>query len=483
MLQFSQEASASQGLSNFGSLCLSSQPQHSQLSQDSRPVPMFASSEDAAVECSQQDVLVSQEMLGTQDFITPADQFQLEYDPINGEANQQRSPGRISPNRMKRPRKDVRGETGELEEDGLSSSQKRTAGLVGTSGRDMQPVRMVPRRPKSPPCYRSIFSEEDEDCFAPWEAPRNYSRSSRYLLDYREIGQLGQGNFSKVLRARHRLNGNEYAIKRSLRELSPEDPAFAQFLQEAQVLASLPPHPHIVQYYTSWTEQGSHGEFLYHQLEKCDISLGSLVALGESRLREAEMLEVLRQMCLALQHLHSHGVAHLDVKPDNIYTVGSADNGDQLLVKLGDFGQATRFKGSAPKVVDEGDSRYLPLEVLNSNYRYLDKADMFALGATMFELASRKELPSGGQLYQDLRNSRVPLLPSISTSLFNLIKSLLSHRPEDRPSAEKVLALPLLNKKRVTSPGLQPQGSTNSAQSAHSGDGRLGGLVLHRSLA
>lgn len=50
-------------------------------------------------------------------------------------------------------------------------------------------------------------------------------------LDYREIGQLGQGNFSKVLRARHRLNGNEYAIKRSLRELSPEDPAFAQFLQ------------------------------------------------------------------------------------------------------------------------------------------------------------------------------------------------------------------------------------------------------------
>lgn len=62
-------------------------------------------------------------------------------------------------------------------------------------------------------------------------------------------------------------------------------------------------------------------------------------------------------MCLALQHLHSHGVAHLDVKPDNIYTVGSADNGDQLLVKLGDFGQATRFKGSAPKVVDEGDSR------------------------------------------------------------------------------------------------------------------------------
>lgn len=71
------------------------------------------------------------------------------------------------------------------------------------------------------------------------------------------------------------------------------------------MLASLPPHPHIVQYYTSWTEQGSHGEFLYHQLEKCDISLGSLVALGESRLREAEMLEVLRQVCYDIRRRQS----------------------------------------------------------------------------------------------------------------------------------------------------------------------------------
>jgi hypothetical protein len=52
-------------------------------------------------------------------------------------------------------------------------------------------------------------------------------------------------------------------------------------------------------------------------------------------------------------------------------------------------------------------SRYLPLEVMNSDYSRLDKADMFALGATMFELASRTELPSSGQLYQDLRHGKV----------------------------------------------------------------------------
>ena len=50
-------------------------------------------------------------------------------------------------------------------------------------------------------------------------------------LDFKEIGQLGQGNFSKVLRARHRINGQEYAVKRTTRELTPDNPAFIQFIQ------------------------------------------------------------------------------------------------------------------------------------------------------------------------------------------------------------------------------------------------------------
>ncbi len=62
------------------------------------------------------------------------------------------------------------------------------------------------------------------------------------------------------------------------------------------MLARLPPHPNIVQYYGSWTERGPNGgEFLYHQLEKCEISLGSLAALRET-VREPDMLEVLQQV-------------------------------------------------------------------------------------------------------------------------------------------------------------------------------------------
>jgi len=45
------------------------------------------------------------------------------------------------------------------------------------------------------------------------------------------VGLLGQGNFSKVFRARHRFDGREYAVKRTQREARPYCPGFAQFIQ------------------------------------------------------------------------------------------------------------------------------------------------------------------------------------------------------------------------------------------------------------
>ena len=68
------------------------------------------------------------------------------------------------------------------------------------------------------------------------------------------------------------------------------------------MLAHLPPHPHVVQYFGCWTEAGgtageggSTGEHLYLQLEKCDVNLGIHASLGE-QLKEAELLDVLRQV-------------------------------------------------------------------------------------------------------------------------------------------------------------------------------------------
>ena len=58
------------------------------------------------------------------------------------------------------------------------------------------------------------------------------------------------------------------------------------------------------------------------------------------------------QMASALQHIHGLGLAHLDIKPDNIYR-GLADPDT---FKLGDFGLATASDGSRG-LITEGDAR------------------------------------------------------------------------------------------------------------------------------
>jgi len=65
---------------------------------------------------------------------------------------------------------------------------------------------------------------------------------------------------------------------------------------------------------------------------------------------------------------------------------------------------------------------YLPLEVLNDDLSQLHKADMFSLGATLLELATRVELPTNGPLYQDLRAGKLPLLPTCTQRFAAMIR-------------------------------------------------------------
>lgn len=116
---------------------------------------------------------------------------------------------------------------------------------------------------------------------------------------------------------------------------------------------------------------------------------------------------------MALNFIHERGIAHLDVKPDNIYV----KNG---MYKLGDFGCATLMDRSLP--IEEGDARYMPQEILNDNYEHLDKVDIFSLGASILELVKGSPLPDSGPQLLNLREGKIPLLPAHSMQFQNLVK-------------------------------------------------------------
>jgi serine/threonine protein kinase len=78
--------------------------------------------------------------------------------------------------------------------------------------------------------------------------------------------------------------------------------------------------------------------------------------------------------------MHLNGMAHLDVKPDNILEACQGQ------YKLADFGLA-RITGTAAGIGQEGDSRYLPPEALEDRRDInLEKVDMFSLGMSLYQL-------------------------------------------------------------------------------------------------
>lgn len=125
----------------------------------------------------------------------------------------------------------------------------------------------------------------------------------------------------------------------------------------------------------------------------------------------------------------------MDIKPANIFisreksqrvNYDSADDGfdeeepeEELTYKIGDLGHVTSITNP---VVEEGDCRYFPCEILEDDYKHLTKADIFALGLTIYEAAGAGPLPLNGPEWHDIRNGKLKELTRYTKDFNQLIK-------------------------------------------------------------
>ncbi|KAK6437572.1 eukaryotic translation initiation factor 2-alpha kinase [Oleoguttula sp. CCFEE 5521] len=75
---------------------------------------------------------------------------------------------------------------------------------------------------------------------------------SRYAADFTELGRLGKGGFGEVVKARNKLDGSVYAIKKI-----SQAPRLDHILSEVMLLNRLN-HPYVVRYYSTWVEENAH---------------------------------------------------------------------------------------------------------------------------------------------------------------------------------------------------------------------------------
>lgn len=140
---------------------------------------------------------------------------------------------------------------------------------------------------------------------------------------------------------------------------------------------------YLVRYYYSWVED----DRLYMVMECAETNLMSVLQQRRARgvaFSEQEVVRVAVDVLRALGELHGKHYVHMDVKPGNILHTSSGK------FKLADFGHCRAATLAYKEDINEGDSKYIPREILN-NYNVdripdLRKADIFSLGMTLFEL-------------------------------------------------------------------------------------------------
>ncbi|XP_074051222.1 wee1-like protein kinase 2 [Macrotis lagotis] len=299
--------------------------------------------------------------------------------------------------------------------------------------------------PAKPISFHPPFLQSPQRCVI-----REINMVSRYEKEFLELEKIGVGAFGSVYKCVKRLDGCIYAIKRSTRRLeeSSNEPSA---LREVYAHAVLGQHPHVVRYYSAWAEDGH----MIIQNEYCNG--GSLqVAVTESEklghfFQEPELKNMLLQISMGLKYIHQMGLVHLDIKPSNIfickkqeidvpYVSEDMENEEDdwflsanVMYKIGDLGFVTSIQNPQ---VEEGDSRFLANEILQEDYRYLPKADVFALGLTIAVAAGAKSLPSNGEPWHHIRRGNLPVLPQkLSENFYNLLKFMIHPKPEERPTA------------------------------------------------
>lgn len=259
-----------------------------------------------------------------------------------------------------------------------------------------------------------------------------------YFID-RELGEPGM---SRVFLAQEVGLGRKVVVK-----VLPPDLAASvnlkRFDREIRVAAKLH-HPHIVPVLSAGVAAGLpyyvmpfiEGESLGQKLER------------EGEISVPETIRILTDVLGALAHAHEHGVAHRDIKPDNILLT------DDVAV-VADFGVAKALRNSADPGssltsggIALGTPAYMSPEQASGDPSTDHRTDIYAIGAMAYEMLSgnqvftarspRAVLAAHAIQQPDPIASRCPAAPPL---LAALIMKSLAKAPSDRPqSAREMLA-------------------------------------------
>lgn len=246
---------------------------------------------------------------------------------------------------------------------------------------------------------------------------------------YQLLKSIGFGSFGEVWLAKDNVLEMNIAIKIYV---ALDSRGFNEFKQEFRTAYSLH-HPNLLRadYFDSVEKNP------YLVMPFCPESVGEKIG----KMGEKELWKFIYDVSAGLEYLHDNDVIHQDIKPDNILC------NEHGVYVITDFGLSTKMRSTLRKASARqndanksgGTIGYMAPEMFASSPQAVKATDIWALGATLFELATG-DMPFCGQGgVMETYGAEIPDIPNLhDTSLLNLIQQCLAKDPWDRPTAYSI---------------------------------------------
>ena len=286
----------------------------------------------------------------------------------------------------------------------------------------------------------------------------------RKLSERYELGEtLGFGGMSEVHLARDIRLSRDVAIKVLRQDLARDPTFYERFKREAQNAAALN-HPAIVAVYDTGEAETPEGPLPYIVMEYVEGDTLRDIVRGEGPMPLRRAMEVIADVCSALDFSHRNGIIHRDIKPANIMINRAG------AVKVMDFGIARAIADAANPMTQTsaviGTAQYLSPEQAQA-IGVDARSDVYSLGCVLFEILTGRPPFVGDSpiavAYQHVREEPpVPstVNPNITTELDSVILEALSKNPDNRYQSAAEMRSDLvrvLGGQRPTAPAVLPE--------------------------
>ncbi|XP_019335335.1 mitogen-activated protein kinase kinase kinase 4 isoform X5 [Alligator mississippiensis] len=254
--------------------------------------------------------------------------------------------------------------------------------------------------------------------------------------------KIGEGQYGKVYTCISVDTGELMAMK-EIRFQPNDHKTIKETADELKIFEGIK-HPNLVRYFGVEL----HREEMYIFMEYCDE--GTLEEVSKLGLQEHVIRLYSKQITIAINVLHEHGIVHRDIKGANIFLTSSG------LIKLGDFGCSVKLKNNTQTMPGEvnstlGTAAYMAPEVITraKGEGHGRAADIWSLGCVVIEMVTGKrpwhEYEHNFQIMYKVGMGHKPPIPErVSPEGKDFLSHCLESDPKMRWTASQLLDHPFV---------------------------------------